>query len=726
MSTHAPPPELPITGYLDRMSCRPGGGLAVKVSVRDASSYRVRLQRLISGDPNPAGPGLRFEDLSALYDQTHPGRRQPVRRGSYARVPAGPPRDGAAACTWSALIAPGRIDREQAVLWESGEGCTVTIGHGPQGASARLTWPGGAVALQADRALARQRFHRIWLAADPGSGRVLLGVEPLEQGHRTTATAVASGLRLPSGGGPVLVAAADAEGPDLHFSGKIERPAIHAGAHETFPDARGALALWDFAIGIEGTAITDTGPHGCHGQVVNMPTRGMVGAFWSGREVCWRHAPADYAAIGFHADDLNDCGWETDFTFTPPAGLRSGCYLLHLSCEAGEDWIPFYLLPPREGPHAAIVFLASTFTYIAYANHARGNADAAYKQRVQDWGAYRHNADDTPLYGRSTYNLHDDGSGISLSSRLRPILTMRPGYLTFNDARGSGLRHFPADTHLLAWLEDKGIAYDVVTDEDLDDEGLAALRPYRAVLTGSHPEYHTPRMLDALESYTHQGGRLCYLGGNGFYWRIARSPALPHTIEVRRAEGGIRAWAAEPGEYFNQLDGALGGLWRRSRRPPQRLVGVGFSGQGLFEGTYYRRLPASHDPAHAWIFEGIEEEVIGDYGLSGGGAAGFEFDRADPALGTPEGTVILARSENPPRSVTVVPEELLSHVSTLSGERPDALKRAEIVYFRTPGDGEVFSTGSITFCGSLWRDGAFQGPVSRLLENVVRRFARPG
>ncbi len=40
--------------------------------------------------------------------------------------------------------------------------------------------------------------------------------------------------------------------------------------------------------------------------------------------------------------------------------------------------------------------------------------------------------------------------------------------------RGSGLRHYPADTHLLAWLEAKGIAFDVVTDEDLDDEGAGA------------------------------------------------------------------------------------------------------------------------------------------------------------------------------------------------------------------------------------------------------------
>ena len=36
---------------------------------------------------------------------------------------------------------------------------------------------------------------------------------------------------------------------------------------------------------------------------------------------------------------------------------------------------------------------------------------------------------------------------------------------------------------------------------------------------------------------------------NGFYWRIATSAAIPNVVEVRRAEGGIRAWAAEPGEY---------------------------------------------------------------------------------------------------------------------------------------------------------------------------------
>ena len=154
-------------------------------------------------------------------------------------------------------------------------------------------------------------------------------------------------------------------------------------------------------------------------------------------------------------------------------------------------------------------------------------------------------------------------------------------------------------------------------------------------------------------------------------------------LEVRRAEGGIRAWDAAPGEAYHQLDGAYGGLWRRLGRPPQALAGVGFSSQGLFEGSHYRLLPAAADPAVAWIFEGVDDETIGDFGLSGGGAAGFELDRADRRLGTPPNTVILARSEGHQAHFVAVPEELLSHVNTVTGEAPRDLIRAEIVYFET-------------------------------------------
>ena len=41
------------------------------------------------------------------------------------------------------------------------------------------------------------------------------------------------------------------------------------------------------------------------------------------------------------------------------------------------------------------------------------------------------------------------------------------------------------------------------------------------MITGSHPEYHTREMLDSLQAYRDGGGRFCYLGGNGFHWKIA-------------------------------------------------------------------------------------------------------------------------------------------------------------------------------------------------------------
>ena len=532
--------------------------------------------------------------------------------------------------------------------------------------------------------------------------------------------------------GGIIFGAAPDDGPGPHgnpnrafFNGRLEDPAILAGARDGAspiePGADDCVAWWDFGAEIATERILDRGPHRLHGAVRNLPTRAVKGSRWTGEETSWRHAPRHYAAIHFHEDDLYDCGWETDFSVEIPPGLASGVYGVRLRGGGVEDIVPFYVLPPAGTASAPIAFLASTFTYQIYGNHRRGNVDDAFRERQAAWGAYPWNADQHPEYGASTYNTHPDGSGICYSSLRRPLLTMRPGYLTFLDRRGSGLRHFPADTHLTDWLTAKGFSFDVITDHDLDREGAALLRPYRAVVTGSHPEYHTPNTLDALQEYVGAGGRLAYLGGNGFYWRIATSEAVPGALEVRRAEGGIRAWAAEPGEYFHALDGGYGGLWRRNGRPPQLLCGVGFSAQGLFEGSYYRRTPGAADPRAVWIFEGIADEVIGDFGLSGGGAAGFELDRADLELGTPPNALILARSEAHQSHFVTVPEELLTHVTTVTGERPKALIRAEIVYFETVAGGAVFSTGSITFCGSLSHNN-YENNVSRMLENVTRRF----
>ena len=111
-------------------------------------------------------------------------------------------------------------------------------------------------------------------------------------------------------------------------------------------------------------------------------------------------------------------------------------------------------------------------------------------------------------------------------------------------------------------------------------------------------------------------GNLVYLGGNGGYWRVARHPQ-DGTLEIRRTEGGVRTWESAPGEYYSAFDGSYGGLWRRNNRPPQQLFGVGFASQGSFTGMPYKRV--CFDSRFDWVFDGIDTDILGDFGFSGGG-----------------------------------------------------------------------------------------------------------
>ena len=720
------PNTIPLIGYADRWSARPGETVEFKVSSRSAEPYRARLVRVISADPNPAGPGIKEEAVASDLEGSRPSRAQDAELGSCVRIRGA--ELAAEALTVSATIWPTLPDREgQAIVsWLGEAGGVALLLDGERGACLRVATAGGVETLAVGKPLLAHAWYRVWASVDPATGAVSVGQQALRPFAGVDDTGTASRhADAPAAGiaGDILIGAAGGRPVGGHFNGKIERPRITRGAGGDA--ASGAvIADWDFSREMSSLRAVDAGPNGWHGELVNLPARAMKGSDWSGREHCWRHAPEEYGAIHFHEDDLYDCGWETDFSYTVPADLLSGSYAVRLSCGEHEDMIPFFVLPPRGSRRTPICVLIPTFTYTVYGNYARGVTTEAYLARARDWGARELTADRHREYGLSTYDRHTDGSGICFASQRRPVLTQRSGYMSYLDEAGSGLRHYPGDTHLIDWLEEKGYEFDLVTDDDLHREGYDLISSYRVVLTGSHPEYHTSNTLDALQRHLDEGGRLMYLGGNGFYWRVALSDAAPGAVEIRRGEGGIRAWAAEPGEYYNALDGEYGGLWRRNDRPPQKLAGVGFSAQGQFVGSYYVCGPGADDPRAAWIFEGVPDRVLGDFGLSGGGAAGFELDRVDYRLGSPPNTLVLATSEQHGDTFVVVPEELLTHLVTWPGEPPDALVRSDMAFFETAQGGAVFSVGSITFCGSLSHNG-YDNNISRIVGNVLDRFADP-
>ena len=724
-----------IVGYADALSVQPGETIRFMVSSQ-LPRYRAEIVRLIHGDADAAGPGIKEMLIDTPANGEYAGERQVLPLGSWVTVPDDPAlrlRDSFTITAWIAPTRPGRGDWHgepgvQGIITKWSEDSASGYGLFIDELGRLALWVGDADGrvekLTAEPAL------RAWQPAIPGAGwprahgvptqwifvaasfdastkRARLVQQPLDSyPNDPTKVIVEGSMSLPGPAAtnlPLLMAAYGSSDGQVagHYSGKIENPRLYDRAlsqEEIAAIQRGAgptdaLAAWDFAADIESDRVSDTSARHHHGVTVNQPTRAVTGHTWNTLEMDYKRARDQYGAIHFHDDDLLDARWKVGFEFPVPEGFKSGVYAARLRTTTSEDYVPFFVRPPAGTATAKIALLIPTVSYLAYSYIGDGIND-----------------------NLSLYSAHTDGSGITYSSRLRPDLLMRPKHDTDNPWQ------FMADTHLVDWLEVKGFTVDVLTDEDLHFEGVDLLAAYNVVLTGTHPEYYTTEMLHATRQYLEQGGRLMYMGGNGFYWVTALDPS-GRFIEVRRRDG-TEAWQGAPGESYHSLTGEPGGLWRFRGLAPQWLVGVGFSAQGFDRNSPFRRMPGSFDPRVSFIFEGIgANELIGNHPslVLDFGAAGSELDRVDTSLGSPPDTLILATSFGHSDAYQHVVEEVNTSNSRQGGT-VNPLVKADMAYVDYPNGGAVFSTSSIAWCGSLsFND--YDNNVSRITENVLRRFA---
>ena len=745
-----------VLGYTDRLSVQPGEKVQFMVSSQ-RPTYRTDLVRLIHGDENPEGPGVKEELIDSPVNGDYPGREQRLYSGSYATVPDSSALHQSGSFTLQCWIYPTTPELGvQGILtkWSPTQDSGYGLFIDEDGSLALwLAGSGGEVErVSTGVPLRAAQWYFVAGVYDAGEGRVSLYQQPVTIWPRDeSAASTQKAVRLSSfveNDSAFLMAGywgREDSGKAIvqgHLNGKIDSPRLFGralNAEETGSLSRdadpgeldGLVAAWDFGRDFSSATVTDASPNRLHGEAINMPARAMTGHNWKGNEADFRSAPAEYGAIYFHDDDLEDAGWEVDFELTVPEGMRSGVYAARLRAgegEGSEDYVPFFVRPPKGTSTAPIVFLAPTCSYLAYANlHTPADpvSQVRYRRLIGRSFEYPVQAQDKFTVEHrltSLYDRHRDRSGVAYSSRLRPILNMRPKYFMQMLASGSGAPHqFNADLHLLDWMEQRGYEFDVVTDEDLHFEGAELLARYPVVVTGTHPEYWSGQMLDSLETYLSGGGRLMYLGGNGFYWITSFAPGRPHVVEVRRWRG-TEAWEADPGEFHHSTTGELGGLWRFRGRPPQRYTGVGFSAQGFDYSLPFHRGPDRLDPRAEFIFEGVgEDEVIGDFGLVQGGAGGFEVDRADAALGTPPHALVTASAQGFSDAYQHVVEEVLSSDSQQGGS-VNPLVKGDLVFFEGPKGGAVFSVGSISWCGSLSHND-YDNNVSRITGNVLTRFS---
>ncbi|HEY8525174.1 MAG TPA: N,N-dimethylformamidase beta subunit family domain-containing protein [Acidimicrobiales bacterium] len=732
-----------VVGYFDAVTVRPGDRTRLAVSA-DAGTVDVSLVRLGTDEaPDRAADApVAGSRLAGRYAV----RRQDLATGSAVVVPDAPHLRVGEQLSVSFWMLPTLLAAGVQVVMAKRDatGASWAVSTTPEGHL--LLEVVGADGVRGSAVTARPLDDGTWYligaAYDLGDRLLSLAV------HRQADTihgavvddapvtrwvegpAPASGADLPL----TIAASAVPDGAGYrttrHFNGKVARPRLYRAVltpaelladQGLEPRHEAVIGAWDFARDVDTRRVVDTSPHGAHGRTVQMPTRAVTGPGWDDTVTGLHDAPDRYDAIHFHDDDLDDAGWEPTVEWEVDEGLPSGIYGARI-VGAGEDTVPIVVRPPDGEATAPVLFVAPVFSWLAYGNF-RG-----FQQLEPNPSAAGRYIVDHRL--NSLYDRHADGSGVAYASWLRPIVDMRPGHVmrrgtftggpTWGPPYGELPHQLSADLDVLRWLHHEGQAVDVVTDLDVHREGAALLQRYRVVVSGTHAEYWSAAMLDALDAYLGAGGRYLYLSGNGLYWVTGLDPEEGHTIEVRRHGAATAAWHTAPGESFLSTTGEQGGTWRWRGRAPQRLVGVGFSAEwasGLANGCAYVRTPASHDPRVAFAFEGIgDDELIGDVPnpVLAYGAAGYELDRADHRLGTPRHALVVAtaRPTNTEHWQAPVEEQLHPRL------------RADLTFFETAAGGAVFSTGSVAWAGCLAHAG-YDNNVARLTGNVLRRFLDP-
>lgn len=747
-----------VTGYCDRLCARAGDTVNFMLAADRARDAEVQLVRLVHGDVNPGGPGFIEREVAADCNGRAAIAPQHTQAGSFAVVDdtAGALPGGASftlhAFVWSTTPGKGR----QGLLGCFDDHARRGYGLGIDGSGhvcLRLGDGSTTVDLSADRPLLARVWYFVAASFDAASGAVTLYQEPVVNAYNgqqsrafprddSSHASHTTKLRPTRADGAFLLAGfhVDIAGRPVVgglFNGKIDRCGIHArvlGRDEldrmrdgAAPPAAELAAYWDTTLGYTdlgiGDTIVDTGPHQLPARGYNRPVRGMTGYNWNGRNDCFRLAPGEYGGVYFNDDAIIDCRWTPTVSWTIPVDFKSGVYALRVRAGDLEDHVTVFVRPAT--PQAKIAMLMPTASYLAYANEhfvlvetPGVEAVTGHTLNLYEWDFLLANH---PEWGKSTYDHHDDGAGVCYSSYRRPVMGLRPRHRM---AGHSLPWQFPADMSIVGFLELAGFEYDVITDEDLHREGAACLAPYNVVLNGTHSEYYSEAMMDATEDYLAAGGRVMYLGANGYYWVVSFRDGEPWCMEVRKLDSGSRAWQAAPGEHYMATNGERSGLWRNRGRPPQKLTGVGFASEGMDESKPYERLPDSHDPACAWIFDGVEGERFGAQGLALGGAAGLEVDRYDLSLGTPPGTYLLATSEPFSDNYPHVAEEIMFNLPGTGGTQ-DFQVRADVTYALTLNGGAVFSTGSIAWGQALPWNGC-DNDVAVITANVLRRFAADG
>lgn len=355
----------------------------------------------------------------------------------------------------------------------------------------------------------------------------------------------------------------------------------------------------------------------------------------------------------------NGCGWQTSFRLQVPDGWSSGLYAAHCVDLNGDETYIVFVVKPAANQKGDFLVLANANTWNAY----------------NGWG------------GRSKYS----SPPAALLSFERPNPETMPV--------GDGTNHLTrAEMWIFTWLEESGYKVDVYADQDWH-AGIDNLTTYKAVILSTHPEYWTLQMIENLRQYLEQGGRLLYLGGNGVFEQV-------EYINQGRA---LTLLKGDPGSE-------RAASYVRNLNPPQSeraILGVAYRFDNYWTFAPYRVQMSKHRfLAGTGLGNG---DLIGQEGINGGAASGWEMDTSEPGNAA-DGQVVSATGADDRGSAPGNLQVLAR--GTNRGENGEF--GADMTYYKSAG-GFVFSVGSLSFGGSLIKDRHLQAIVKNVLNECLRQ-----
>lgn len=259
-------------------------------------------------------------------------------------------------------------------------------------------------------------------------------------------------------------------------------------------------------------------------------------------------------------------------------------------------------------------------------------------------------------------------------------------YLNFND-------HIYGEMFLLNYLADLNLDFDVITDFDMNTLSYNDISNYKIFMMHVHPEYWSINQINLLDEMNKNNINIMYLGGNGIYWKYT---IINSQMEVRK-------------DRKFHLDGSKGGQIKELKLKIYGEDIVKIYYKKMYSTSVQFNFPYIITNSSHGLFDNLDisNNQFGFNNLNSkslqSGAAGWEVDCVQKSENS---KYIIAKSND--NFCNMIWKDNDDGKSSPSGLQPSASGRSK-----------VFSTGSITYTGSLFVDDNIYKLTTNVINNML-------